>query len=249
MRHIQRVRSAFPVVGFVFAVLFSMVVSASAQGGTTTKNPLVGRWKSDIAEIEIRANGTVKINDDEFVYKVKNSVITVANDDGVMAFPFELDGDTLVVQVDGSEVVYTRIKGDAAVGTVGTGHGTSGGYPGSGSSSGEGIIQAFVGKWCYQANLNSANSYHSRRCFTLFANGTYEYSTDYSQAGGTGGSSSGSYDSGRWTATRNAITAYSKSEGKIIYPIVLQNHPKTGDPMIVIDGDAYVTQTQKPPWN
>ncbi len=244
MRHIQRVRSAFPVVGFVFAVLFSAVVSAIAQPGTTTKNPLVGSWKSDIAVIEIRENGTVKINDDEFVYKVKNSVITVANDDGVMAFPYELDGDTLVVQADGSEVVYTRIKAGQGTGTgVGSGGGISGGSAGEGS-----IIQAFVGQWCYQANLNSTNSYHSRRCFTLYANGTYEYSTDYSQAGADGGSSSGSFDSGRWTATRNSITAYSKSNGKIVYPIELRNHPKTGDPMIVIDGDAYVTQTQKPSW-
>ena len=241
MRSLQRVRSIFPVATFVFAALFSVVVSANAQPGTAAKNPLVGRWKSDIAVIEIRANGTVKINDDEFVYKVKNSVITVANDEGVMAFPFELDGDTLVVQVDGSEVVYTRIKAGQGTGTgVGSGGGISGG---------EGtIIQAFVGQWCYQANLNSSNSYHSRRCFTLYANGTYEYSTDYSQAGGAGGSSSQSYDSGRWTATRNTITAYSKSNGKIVYPIELRNHPKTGDPMIVIDGDAYVTQTQKPSW-
>ncbi|HRI03647.1 MAG TPA: hypothetical protein PLL77_07885 [Pyrinomonadaceae bacterium] len=241
MRSFQRVRSAFPVVALVSAALFSMVVSANAQPGTAAKNPLVGRWKSDVAVIEIRANGTVKINDDEFVYKVKNSVITVANDEGVMAFPFELDGDTLVVQVDGSEVVYTRLKGNATGGTTSGGMGNSGGGEGS-------VIAAFVGQWCYQANLNSTNSYHSRRCFTLYANGTYEYSSDYSQAGGEGGSSSQSYDSGRWTATRNTITAYSKTNGKIVYPIELRNHPKTGDPMIVIDGDAYVTQTQKPSW-
>lgn len=241
MRHIQRVWSAFPVVGFVFAVLFSAVVSANAQGGTTTKNPLVGRWKSDIAVIEIRANGTVKINDDEFVYKVKNSVITVANDDGVMAFPFELDGDTLTVQVDGSEVVYSRIKEGQGPGIgVGSGGGISGG---EGS-----IIQAFVGKWCYLANLGGTSNYRSDRCFTLYANGTYEYFSEVSSSGSAGSSVGSNYDSGRWTATRNSITAYSKTNGKIVYPIELRNHPKTGDPMIVIDGDAYVTQTQKPSW-
>ncbi|MBK8301907.1 MAG: hypothetical protein WBC19_09660 [Pyrinomonadaceae bacterium] len=243
MRSFQPVRRTFFLAVFAIALGLGMSVVSVAQPGTAAKNPLVGRWKSDIAVIEIRANGTVKINDDEFVYKVKNSVITVASDEGVMTFPYELDGDTLVVQVDGSEVVYKRLKGNETGGTGGVTFGTSNGTGSEGS-----VIPAFVGQWCYQANLNSTNSYHSRRCFTLYANGTYEYSSDYSQAGGEGGSSSQSSDSGRWTATRNTITAYSRTNGKVVYPIELRNHPKTGDPMIVIDGDAYVTQTQKPAW-
>ena len=242
MRSIQHVRRTFFLAVFAIVLGLGMSVVGVAQPGPMGgKDPLVGRWKSDIAVIEIRANGTVKINDDEFVYKVKNSVITVANDEGVMAFPFELNGDTLVVQVDGSEVVYTRIKAGQGTGTgVGSGGGISGG---------EGtVIQGFVGQWCYLANLGGTSSYRRDRCFTLYANGTYEYYGETSSSGSAGSSVGTQTDSGRWTATRNTITAYSKTNGKIVYPIELRNHPKTGDPMIVIDGDMYVTQTQKPSW-
>jgi hypothetical protein len=44
------------------------------------------------------------------------------------------------------------------------------------------------------------------------------------------------------------IIAYSNTHGKITYPFEKRNHPKTGDPMIVLDGDAYVTAYRKNPW-
>ena len=34
----------------------------------------------------------------------------------------------------------------------------------------------------------------------------------------------------------------------LVLPLILRTHPKTGDPMIIVDGDAYVTATQRPPW-
>ena len=37
-----------------------------------TKNPLLGRWKSDEAVVEIRANGTISINGDEFRWTTPN---------------------------------------------------------------------------------------------------------------------------------------------------------------------------------
>lgn len=88
----------------------------------------------------------------------------------------------------------------------------------------------------------------SSRCFILNANGTYEYSAESSTSGAAGSTAGQSYDSGRWTATTTTLTAYSNSQGKTVYPIELRNHPKTGDPMIVVDGDAYVTAYQKRPW-
>ncbi|CAN5568206.1 hypothetical protein BH18ACI3_BH18ACI3_19430 [soil metagenome] len=47
--------------------------------------------------------------------------------------------------------------------------------------------------------------------------------------------------------TDNADRAF-QSQGKVVHPIEFRNHPKTGDPMIVVDGDAYVTAYQKRPW-
>ena len=149
--------------------------------------------------------------------------------------PFSLDGDTLTVEFEGREIVYSRVKAGSKS--------TAGSTPRA-----EGIIPEFVGKWCYMSNLTGSNSYMSSRCFTLYANGTYEYSAESSSSGANGGTAGQSYDSGRWTATRNSLTAISNSTGRTVYPIELRNHPKTGDAMIVVDGDAYVTATQRRPW-
>jgi hypothetical protein len=126
------------------------------------------------------------------------------------------------------------------------GAGSLGGSRDTGSA--EGIVPQFVGKWCYMSSLSGTNSYMSSRCFMLYENGTYEYSGESSSSGAYGSTAGQSYDSGRWTATRSSLTAYSSKNGKTVYPIELRNHPKTGDPMIVVDGDAYVTATQRRPW-
>lgn len=212
-----------------------------AQKTTETaavKNPLLGRWKSPEAVIEIRADGSIKINDDEFKYKVKDSVITVSNDEGALQFPFELDGDKLTVEFQGREIVYTRVKGKEDKGES-TGPVTAGG---------EGVVPEFVGKWCYMSNLTGSNSMMSSQCFVLNQNGTYTYSAESSSSGANGSTASQSSDAGRWTATRTTLTVYSNTKGKIVYPIQLRNHPKTGDPMIVVDGSAFVTFYNKRPW-
>lgn len=110
------------------------------------------------------------------------------------------------------------------------------------------LMSAMVGKWCYLASLGGTSSYRNDKCFTLYANGTYEYYGEVSSSGSAGSSVGTQRDTGRWTATRTTLTAYSNSGERIVYPIELRNHPKNGDPMIVVDGDAYVTVYQKRPW-
>lgn len=228
--------------------MFSVLFAAIALFGLNTlsfrninaqekpKNPLVGNWlcEDDGTKVQIRDNGTLTINDTEYAYKVKGSNITVIGEDGAAVMPFSLDGDALTVEFEGREIVYSRVK--------------AGSKSTAATPRAEGIIPEFVGKWCYMSNLTGTNSYMSSRCFTLYANGTYEYSAESSSGGAYGSTAGQSYDSGRWTATRNSITAISNSQGKKVYPIELRNHPKTGDPMIVVDGDAYVTATQRQPW-
>lgn len=225
----------------LLVVILAVALSVAAQ--EKPKNPLVGNWfcADEGTKVEIRANGTLTIDGAEFAYKVKNSVINIVGEEGAMAIPFQLDGDTLTVDVDGKEMVYARVK-----------PGTKSAGQGSGSAvntgRGEGVMQSLVGKWCYMSSLTGSNSYMSSRCFILNANGTYEYSAESSTSGAAGSTAGQSYDSGRWTATTTTLTAYSNSQGKTVYPIELRNHPKTGDPMIVVDGDAYVTAYQKRPW-
>lgn len=229
------------IAALIVAVAF--VANTAAQEKEKPKNPLVGHWvcEDDGTKVEIRANGTLTIDGTEYAYKVKNSVINVVGDDGAMAIPFQLEGDTLTVEVEGREMVYTRVK--AGKNSSGSGNGA-----GSGAGRGEGVMQALVGKWCYMSSLTGSNSYMSSRCFVLNADGTYEYSAESSTSGAAGSTAGQSYDSGRWSATTTTLTAYSNSQGKVVYPIELRNHPKTGDPMIVVDGDAYVTAYQKRPW-
>src|SRR4051794_40996963 len=160
------------------------------------KNPLVGNWlcEDDGTKVQIRDNGTLTINDVEYSYKVKGSNITVVGDDGAAVMPFSLDGDTLTVEFEGREIVYSRVKAGAK--------GNSTGSAAAPAAAG-GIIPEFVGKWCYMSNLTGSNSYMSSRCFTLYANGTYEYSAESSSSGAYGSTGGQSYDSGRWSATRN----------------------------------------------
>lgn len=246
MNFIKNEKQAIRQLAFQITIVFSIVIlsigCALAQKSQTRNagsqaTALVGRWTSDEATVEIRADGTLTINGDEFAYKVKNSVITVYNDEGVMRFPFELDGDQMIVQVEDREVVYTRAKGKNNSG--GTTRGAGGANPAE-----------LVGKWCYMANVNGGggNTRMSNRCFTLYENGTYEYYSESSSGGSNGSAVWQESDSGRWSATATTLTAYSKNNGTITYSLQKRNHPKTGDPMLVVDGDAFVTFYQRQLW-
>ena len=88
----------------------------------------------------------------------------------------------------------------------------------------------------------------SDECFTLYPNGTYEYARETSSSNPLGGSASQAADSGTWSATETTITAHSRSQGTNVYPLEKRNHPKTGDPMLCLDGRCFVTYTQRPAW-
>lgn len=112
-----------------------------------------------------------------------------------------------------------------------------------------GTPQELVGKWCYLANVQANDGGRmSERCFVLNSDGTYQYHAETSNSNPYGGSSSETNDSGRWTATATTITAQSNSGQSQTYTLEKRNHPKTGDPMLIVDGDAFVTFYQKQPW-
>src|SRR5688572_14456539 len=180
------------VTALIVAVVF--VTASTAQKKEEPKNLLVGNWvcEDDGTKVEIRPNGTLTIDGTEYAYKLKNSVINVVGEDGAMAIPFQLEGDTLTVSVEGREMVYTRVKAGAKSGVQG-----SSGF-GTYDHQVAGVMQALVGKWCYMSSLTGSNSYMSSRCFVLNANGTYEYSAESSTSGAAGSTAGQSYDSGRW---------------------------------------------------
>jgi hypothetical protein len=122
------------------------------------------------------------------------------------------------------------------------------------SGGGKRVAEELVGKWCY-VNVNSTNSGGSstEQCFTLKADGTYEYYGETSRSVNTnayaGGTNSQSIDRGTWSydGTRVYYTS-SAGAGSGSYVLEKRNHPKNNDPMIVLDGTTYVTYYQKSPW-
>jgi hypothetical protein len=205
----------------------------SEQSPQKPSGGLVGHWKSSEATVHIKDDGTLLLNGSPFRYVVKGKNIIIGNEEGMLQFPFELSGDTLNVQVDGRTVVYRRLSEDDAQSSA-----SSGSNP-----------QELVGKWCYMSNVNaSGGGRMSNRCFTLYENGTYEFYGETSSSGPIASSASQESDSGTWSVSGGTITAHSRSRGTLVFPLEKRNHPKTGDPMLVLDGDAYVTYSPRQPW-
>lgn len=222
--------------------LYAQTEGGQTRDQKTQENPLVGKWESDEATVEIRPDGTLTINGEKYRYKIKGGTIIVSDGEGSMDFPFQLTGNRLTVTAEGGRrVVYTRVSD--ATDEDDTGQRNSQPRNGGGD-----IPPELVGKWCYMSNLTGNNSRMSNRCFTLYEDGTYEYYAETSSSGSVASSASQESDSGRWSASGETITAYSKTNGKMTFSLERRNHPKTGDPMLVLDGDAYVTAYRKQPW-
>lgn len=210
---------------------------ATAAETKPKEKGLVGRWQSPHAVVQINDDGTLILDGKTYRYNVKGNIITVADSEGSMQFPFQLSGDSLNVLSNGELVVYKRIGEGSSASAGGTGRGTGANPP------------ELFGKWCYMANVNTGSGGRmSNRCFTLYENGTYEFYSETSSSGPVASSASQESDSGTWTATATTITRNSRTLGSETYPLEKRNHPKTGDPMLVLDGDAYVTYSPRQPW-
>ncbi|MFN2511389.1 MAG: hypothetical protein ABR568_08090 [Pyrinomonadaceae bacterium] len=209
----------------------------AASGGEPKpkEKGLTGRWQSSQATVQINDDGTLVLDGKTYRYNVKSNVITIADSEGSMQFPFQLSGDSLNVLVNGEVVAYKRLAEGSGPAPVG---GNVGANP-----------PELFGKWCYMSNVNSGSGGRmSNRCFTLHENGTYEYYSETSSSGPVASSASQESDSGTWTASATTITRNSRTLGSETYPLEKRNHPKTGDPMLVLDGESYVTYSPRTPW-
>jgi len=224
---------------------FSLQISAQK---VPIEKQLQGYWKSTEAIIEFKPGSRVTINDAEYDYAVVGSTIIVSNDEGEMEFPYKLSAGVLTVWVEMKKVVYSRMT-DAEIAKLKRG-GSGGAAPGrTAAASAGGVPQELVGKWCYQANVNAiGGGRQSDICFTLKGDGTYSYYGETSNSNVYGGSNSQSWDYGRWSATATSLTARSNSGKTITYTLEKRNHPKNGDAMLMVDGDAFVTAYQRPAW-
>ncbi|HMT06946.1 MAG TPA: hypothetical protein PKA82_03000 [Pyrinomonadaceae bacterium] len=225
---------------YTMLLVGTLAVGALAQSSKQAETSLIGIWKSDEATVELKAKNVAIFNGQQVEWAANDKTIALANDEGSMSFPYVLKGDVLTVWVEERKVVYKRISAEEAR--------RSGPSAQTNRTSGS-IQQELVGKWCYSANVNAiGGGRQSDICFTLKADGTYEYYGEASNSNPYGGSNSQSWDYGRWSATATTLTANSNSGKTTTYSLEKRNHPKTGDPMLIVDGDAFVTFYQRRPW-
>lgn len=212
-----------------------------------SSNSIVGDWQGPQGPVRFTADGQMMLAGQSYRYTVQGSVITLIATDGQVPLPFQLNGDAMTLG-QGAQSIQLRRLG--AGGGGGQAMPVAGGPVAGGGGRG-GIRPELVGKWCYQANVYATNggARSSSECFTLNADGTYQFYGENDSYNPNGGATGQTWDSGTWTATDTTITANSRLKGLVTYRLEKRNHPKnTNDPMLVLDGQAFVTAWQKPPW-
>lgn len=218
--------------GFVLATAGEEYRLESAQPQTANplaRRTLAGTWKHATGTITFDAAGNGTSNGSAFRYRVEADALILTDDQATLRFTHVLEGDTLrLTGPTGAELVLTRSTGEAAA------------APNVDLS----------GKWCYVANVNATGggARATNQCFTLHANGRYEYYGETDSYGPNGGATSQGSDAGTWTANATAITARSASGRVTTFQLERRNHPKTNDPMLVLNGQTFVTFHQKAPW-
>jgi hypothetical protein len=196
---------------------------STGAGEDKEDNGLVGLWKSNSTTVQIFKDGKLTINGAQFSYRVDGRFITLANNEGAARVEFQLDGDTLITLYQGERTVYQRVR-----------RGSEPAEEAGGANPAE-----LFGKWCYMSNVTASNGGRmSNTCFTLYPSSSNPY----------GGTASQQSDSGTWRVNGSTLIAISQSRGRQSFTLEKRNHPKTGDPMLVVDGDAFVTYAPKPPW-
>jgi len=221
--------------------------TAPAQPTASTSS-IIGIWTGNNETIEFTKAGKCVYQGQIFSYQTTTTTVTVQTTQGNLVMPYAVNGNQLSLNINGQAFYYA--KNGASPDPAATA-GRNNQQPQSGTGN---IAQELVGKWCY-VNVNSTNSGGSstEQCITLKADGTYEYYGESSRSVNTnaysGGTNSQSSDRGTWSYDGTRIH-YSSSmgAGSGSYLLEKRNHPKNNDPMIVLDGQTYVTFYQKAPW-
>jgi hypothetical protein len=110
------------------------------------------------------------------------------------------------------------------------------------------------GTWLFCDSFRAYNGGHSSSdiSFTLHADGSYTYGSErsmsayaYGQGMFTNGSDS---DTGHWSIEDGFLLANSTTRGPQRFRLTKANHPMTGEPMLCLDGQCFVTQQARQPW-
>jgi len=200
-----------------------------------------GIWDGYGESIEFRAGGSVIYLGKQMNYSISGETLSLSAGGQALPMRFKVEGDRLSLSANGKVLVYAR-RGAAS----NAGRGANGELPGL-------IAPELVGKWAW-VNVTNTNSggISSSESITINADGTYDYYNESAiSVNGpdlAGGTASNGRDHGKWRLEGAVLHVWSDSAGYHAYAFEKRNHPKTGDPMIVLDGRTYVTYWQKAPW-
>lgn len=215
---------------------------ATKSVATSAKN-IIGIWSNYGETIEFKSNGQCIYIGQTYTYQASGNQITLQTSQGNLPVNYVLNGNELILTINGQRLTYKR--GQAVASSV-----ASQGQSGAG---GKKVAGELVGKWCY-INVTSTNTggVTSDECIILNADGSYEYHSERSMSTNTNafwaGTNSQSGDRGTWSFDGQRIYYTSQTGTSGSFQLQKRNHPKNGDPMIVLDGKAYVTFYQKSPW-
>lgn len=222
--------------------------SASGEASTGSSGSIVGRWENQGQVLDFQSSNKVLIDGNSFDYQTQGSTVILSTPQGAVQFQYQLGEGHLTLTGPGGSLVYRELKeGEPVVKIQNV------------SAAGGGSAAELAGKWCY-VNVVSTGSggWMTDECITLNENGTYEFYSENSgsasvtnQYGGQvafGGTSSQNQDAGTWQVQGYSLVAQSQSGARQTFTLEKRNHPKNGDPMIVLNGRTYVTHWQKAPW-
>ncbi len=119
-------------------------------------------------------------------------------------------------------------------------------------SGGEGgVRQELLGQWIWMSNFSANNGGGSQTntWIKLGGDGRYQWHHDSVSTNPNGAAWGSQDETGTWSATDSTISFRPDRGNPYTQQLVKRNHPKNvGDPMIVLDGKAYVTATARRPW-
>jgi hypothetical protein len=191
---------------------------------------IVGYWRNAQGYAQFNPDGTGTVDGQSGRYELRGDQLTMTGAQGQLTVTYAVNGDQLTMFAGGRSIVLNRSKPETGAGSVHV---------------------ELVGKWCWisQFNANNGGARQSNRCITLNGNGTYEYFGLTDSYNPYGGATSETHQSGTWTATDTTLMTRSGSGAVTTYRLEKRNHPKNvRDPMIVLNGEPFVTFYNKPPW-
>lgn len=239
---------ARPGMRYLPALILSLT-AALASIAWAAVDGLIGTWQGTLdgepLVLVLRADGSGTLDGDRIRYQQTGAMLVIEHDGEALAYSVRQDGDRMTVSGGDLEGSVILTRGSAAAPKS---------RQASAMSPAGGVDASMVGRWCYVSSFSAVagGGTQTRRCFELSQDGRYAYQSEGSMSayspGVWGGTTSNAADGGRWSVSGGSLVAQSDSGAVNRYPLQKRNHPKTGDPMLCLDGDCYVTQYQKPSW-